>query len=333
MFIRSSNEDLSKDNTIAVLDRFKSQSASSITRLVRQAAQTDSCVIITGEINTGKRWTAQCIHYAGKHFEGPYYEVSCLALSNDRIRRELFGHISYTPEGIKISHRVFQKADGGTLLIDAFTLLPSEMQLHLVSIVERIGTQQVINNDGEIVEVQLILTLDSQEYKRVKEEPFWKGLVERLNPIFIHEPPLRERREDIPILVNLFLEQLCKKYQVPQPEVSMDAMHQIIKHDWPGNLRQLRNAVEHALILSDGSQIQKNHLPDFIQSSNHSSNSHHSNSNGAFLENHSLFTAERDLFREALQLYKNIEQAANRLGIKKKTIIHRLGSSSSHNDL
>lgn len=326
MFIRSTQNDDAQENMLDILERFNSQSAQNVVSLIRQAANTDSSVIITGEVNTGKRWTAQCIHFAGRHAQGPFYEVSCLALTNDRIQRELFGHLTYTPEGIEITHKVFKEADGGTLLIDAFTLLPTEMQLHLVSIMEQISTQQVINQNGDLLDVQLILTLDNESYSMVKEEPFWKGLIERINPLYLHEPPLRERREDIPVLIEMYLERLSDKYQVARPTISLDAMHKFIQHDWPGNLRQLQNAVEYALILSESFKIKRSHLPKYMLASPHSPD--YLPTNGAYLENHSLLKAERNLFKEAVRIHKDIDLAAKRLGVRKGTLVHRLGPSS-----
>lgn len=118
MYIQSSQDDQTTISALPLIERFKSPFSTNIANQIRQASETDSCVIIIGETNTGKRWTAHCIHNTSTHRFGPFYKVACHTMSSDRINRELLGHLAYTPEGIVISHEVFRKADGGTLLIE-----------------------------------------------------------------------------------------------------------------------------------------------------------------------------------------------------------------------
>ncbi len=322
MFISSHHTPLADIKQASLISLFKSESSRIITELINQAALTDASVIIIGEINTGKRWTARIIHENGRHPGGPFHEISCLALPNIRIRRELFGHITYTEEGVLISNPVFQKANGGTLLIDAFTNLPKEMQLHLVSIMEQINNGKIINRKAEPLEVQLIITLDQSEYNSVKKEQYWEQLVERINPIFIHESPLRERREDIPVLTDLFLDRLVQKYKSEKPEISLKAHYHFIHYDWPGNLRQLHNAIEYALILSDSHLIEPAHLPKYLQQSDKTLFKNH---NGFAAEHHSLVNAEVQLYMQALKKHRKLEEAAVNLGISTKQLESRLG--------
>jgi len=294
-----------------------------IAHKIETIAKTDTCVIIIGEYNTGKGWTARAIHTLGKHSKGPFYEVYCIAMQPDKIKREFFGHIKYTNRGAIITHQAFERANDGTLFIDGFTALPNEIQMHIINIMEQLTVNPILNEKMERIDTRLILSIDNESYNEVKDSEFWDNLLSRINPIMIQQPPLRERREDIPWLIDSFLKEFSARYDWTEAEISPQALYRCIIFDWPGNIRQLKNAMEYALVLSSGGYILPDHLPPSLKGINTMEKL------DTKLENSGSFLlAEHQLIKETIKNTKNKKQAAEKLGLSLHSLQQKLDNYS-----
>jgi DNA-binding NtrC family response regulator len=232
--------------------------------LVGQIADTTSTVLISGETGTGKEEVARAIHQASSSFRpGPFVPVNCGALNENLLESELFGHEkgSYTGADRKRIGR-FELAHQGTLFLDEIGDVPMSMQIKLLRVLQERRFERVGGADSIDVDVRVIAATHQDMEKLVRDGKFREDLYYRLNVVLIDIPPLRERTEDIPVLVGHFCQKFARPGMKP-PEVSPDAMEVLLKCPWPGNVRQLENAIERACVTArDGLITAKNLPPD-----------------------------------------------------------------------
>ncbi|MCB1081941.1 MAG: sigma-54-dependent Fis family transcriptional regulator [Chlamydiia bacterium] len=232
-----------------------------ILRTVETIAKSHSNVFIFGESGTGKEVIAGLIHSASKRKEHPFIRVNCAALPDTLIESEFFGHEKGAFTGA-LQKRLgrFERADQGTLLLDEISEIPLPLQAKLLRVVqeqefERVGGCQSIH-----VDVRLISTSNREMKKAIKEKTFREDLYYRLNVIPIYLPPLRERKEDILPLARHFIEEICKKNQLPLKTLSNGAIDKLMAYSWPGNIRELRNIIEHGVVMDYSPIIEEDHL-------------------------------------------------------------------------
>ena len=224
---------------------------------VAQVAQTDSTVLITGETGTGKELVARAIHYASLRKDRPLIRVNCAALAPTLIESELFGHEkgAFTGAGARKLGR-FDLANGGTIFLDEIGELPLELQVKLLRVIqenefERVGGAQTIKTD-----VRIIAATNRELKAEVAKGNFREDLWYRLNVYPITLPPLRQRMEDLPLLVEHFIKIYASKFGKTISSISPRAMQRLQAHSWPGNIRELANAIERAVILTNGTVLQ-----------------------------------------------------------------------------
>ncbi len=227
-----------------------------ILSLIERVAPTDARVLITGENGTGKELVARAIHRTSKRAAGPFIEVNCAAIPAELIESELFGHEKGSFTGA-MAQRIgkFEQANGGTLFLDEIGDMSLQAQAKVLRAleegrIERVGGAKMIP-----VEVRVIAATNKKLEEEIRKGTFRDDLYHRLKVIPIHVPPLRERREDIPLLVRAFLEDVCTRNGMPRKEISEESMKKLSSFDWPGNVRELRNTVERLVILSPGTTI------------------------------------------------------------------------------
>lgn len=233
-----------------------------IYNLVESLADVSTTVLLTGESGTGKELVAEAIHYRGARSSKPLVKVNCSALPETLLESELFGHIkgAFT-NAIYDKVGRFQMADGGTIFLDEIGDMTPHMQLRLLRVLQDMEFERVGDSTPLKVDVRVIAATNKSLSRKVKQGEFREDLYYRLKVIEMTLPPLRDRREDIPLLVKHFLKKFNKKLQKDIEAVSDDVQKIFMEYPWPGNVRELEHSVEHAFILCRQPTIAVEHLP------------------------------------------------------------------------
>jgi DNA-binding NtrC family response regulator len=257
-------EIIKPDNLIGESLRMKK-----IYELVNTVAPADTTVMIRGESGTGKELVAKAIHINSRRKYFPIIPVNCGSLAESLLESELFGHEKGAFTGAQFKRKgKFEMADGGTLFLDEVATISTKMQIEILRVIEskqfnRVGGNQTIHSD-----FRLITATNQSLESLVKEGKFREDLYYRLNVFTIHIPPLRERREDIPLLAHFFLHKLTTAMNKSIKKIDNEAMDFLTKYDWPGNVRELENAIERAVVIGKCDTIKVEDLPFHI-ASNH----------------------------------------------------------------
>jgi two-component system nitrogen regulation response regulator NtrX len=233
-----------------------SYSVRQVLERVERVAPTDARVLITGENGTGKELVARAIHRLSQRAEAPFVEVNCAAIPSELIESALFGHIKGSFTGA-VADRAgkFEQADGGTLFLDEIGDMSLAAQAKVLRALEQGVVTRVGGSRAIEVDVRVIAATNKDLSEEISESRFREDLFYRLNVVPIDVPPLRERREDIPMLVQHFARQMAGAAQVGSRTFSDEAVERLASLEWPGNVRELRNTVERLLILSAGEQV------------------------------------------------------------------------------
>ncbi len=297
---------------------------------IRQVAPSRATVLIQGESGTGKELAAHAIHNLSNRAARRFVAIHCMALSPQLLESELFGHErgSFTGATERRAGR-FEQANGGTIFLDEIGEIDASTQVKILRVLgertfERVGGNQTVQAD-----VRLIAATNQDLATLVAEGKFRDDLFFRLNVVQLTMPPLRDRREDIPILVQNFLKQSAEENEKPHRELAPEAMASIVAYDWPGNVRELRTAIEHGVVMSSGTRIGVGDLPAFVRetfpSVLTSSVVDASLPKAASSDALNLHHSERALIYRALEeTGGNRTKAAARLGISRRTLHRRL---------
>jgi two-component system response regulator AtoC len=243
----------------------KSESMRSIFETIKKIADYKTTVLITGESGTGKELIARAIHYNGARKDGPMVAINCGGLPENLLESELFGHVkgAFT-DARKDKKGLFQEANQGTLFLDEMAALSLSLQVKLLRVLEDEMVRPVGSNRSEKVDVRIIAATAQDLAEAVKERAFRDDLFYRINVLSIEVPPLRERKGDIPLLVNHFIERFNKRLQREITGIRPDALHALMEYPWPGNVRELENVVERIMVLTDRLEICKDELPEEV---------------------------------------------------------------------
>jgi DNA-binding NtrC family response regulator len=229
---------------------------------IRRAAETDSLVLIQGESGTGKELVAEAIHRHSRRSEGPFVTVNMAAIPGGLVESELFGHVrgSFTGAAADRVGR-FEAADCGTLFIDEIGEFELTAQAKLLRVLETLTVTPVGSNDDRCVDVRIVAATSRDLHGLIARSAFREDLYYRLNVVTIDLPPLRERRPDIPLLMDHFLSQSCAASNKPKLSITSELAEFLNTFHWPGNIRQLRNAVESMVVLARGGVLAMRDLP------------------------------------------------------------------------
>jgi DNA-binding NtrC family response regulator len=242
-----------------------SNALNSVFRLVEKVAPTNTNILIYGESGTGKELIARALHYNSSRADRPFIAINCGALPETLLESELFGHVKGAFTGaIGNKLGLFRSAEGGTVFLDEIGEISQAMQVRLLRAVQEhevtpVGTSSPISFDARI-----ICATNRDLEKEVTENRFREDLFYRLNVIEIHLPPLRERREDIPLLARHFITRIAQEQKQAEKSIQAEAMSALINYAWPGNVRELQNAIERAFTLS-GDEIDLDSLPPKVR--------------------------------------------------------------------
>jgi two-component system, NtrC family, response regulator AlgB len=277
----------------------------SVLALAGQVADSAIAVLIEGESGTGKELLAHMIHDRSRRSQGPFITVNCSALAETLLESELFGHVRGSFTGaVRDRQGRFEAADGGTVLLDEIGEIPPGVQVKLLRFLQSKEFERVGETATRKVDVRVLAATNRDLEAAVKAGTFREDLFYRLNAVRLKLPPLRERAEDVPLLVQHFL-----KKRGSTAELSPEAMKALAGYVWRGNVRELENVVERSIILSRGSEIQLQHLPEEFQSVGLSSK-----------HMLSLEQVEQQQIIKVLRMARDLEEAASILGIDPATL-------------
>jgi DNA-binding NtrC family response regulator len=291
-----------------------------IGELVSEVARSDVTVLIEGESGTGKEIVARSIHLKSERADKPFISVNCAALPEQLLEAELFGHVKGAFTGaVADKPGRFQLADGGTLFLDEIGDLSAKGQGDLLRVLED-GTFRMVGGTRLTrVNVRVVAATNKKLQEAVTLGKFREDLLYRLQIVPITIPPLRERPEDIVLLMDSFLEQFAVKHRRPRKSLSSDAMQLCQRFPWPGNVRQLRNVVERLVITCKSPVIESAELPDFLNLHDQHATSF------ALRAGMSLAEVEKLLIRQTLsRVTSNREEAARVLGISRRALQYKL---------
>ena len=239
----------------------KAPAMQAVFELARAAAKSGSTVLILGESGTGKDLLARAIHAESLRAAKPFVAVSCAALTETLLESELFGHERGAFTGAGERHQgKFESASGGTLFLDEIGDIGPKLQIDLLRVLEERKVTRVGGTVAVPVDVRVVAATNRDLPRAIREGAFRQDLYYRLNVIPLTLPPLRERKEDIPLLVSHLVERLAIETGKPIEGVSEEAMSHLLAHDWPGNVRELRNVLERAIVLASGPVLRPEHL-------------------------------------------------------------------------
>ena len=298
----------------------ESETMRSVARLVDEVANSDVTVLIEGESGTGKEIVARSIHLRSLRREKPFISVNCAALAEQLLEAELFGHVKGAFTGaVATKPGRFQLADGGTLFLDEIGDLSPKGQGDLLRVLEDSAFRMVGGSELIRVDVRVIAATNKNLQTAVAEGKFRDDLFYRLQIVPIVMPPLRERAEDTPLLVERFFENFTAKHKRRRKRMSAEALQLCQRFPWPGNVRQLRNTIERLVITCHEAVIDVPHLPDFLREYDRHSTTF------TVRPGTPLAEVERMLIRQTLtHVTSNREEAAKALGISRRALQYKL---------
>ena len=244
----------------------ESQAVREIIAVIKQVAPTDITVLITGESGVGKELVARAIHGESRRADGPFVIVNSGAIPEGILESELFGHEKGAFTGaIETRKGYFEMADGGTIFLDEIGDMPIATQVKILRVIETGEFMRVGSSQLRKVDVRVIAATNKNLDEEVKRGNFREDLYYRLRTVNIYIPPLRERREDIPVLFEKFVAQFCERNKVAFAGITDDAMQILISYHWTGNVRELKNFVESILVLESGKVIDANMVRKYLR--------------------------------------------------------------------
>jgi len=297
------------------------------------ALKSDLTILILGESGTGKNYLCQKIHEMSSRRDAPYLQIGCSNIPDHLIESELFGYEKGAFTDAKTSKKgLIEVAEGGTVLLDELGDMPYQFQTKVLKLLEERCFRRIGGLEDTHVDIRILAATNHDLKLEVQDKKFRLDLFYRLNIATIELPPLRERPEDIPILVNSFLNIFCIKYGACSKTFSPDGMALFMAYPWPGNIRQLKNLVEKLVVLSDGDEITATEINDNLDPQLRTPGSLASPGPGpkiasepALPEDLSLETMEERFIRRALEKTNgNQRKAANLLNISRDALRYRL---------
>jgi DNA-binding NtrC family response regulator len=304
-----------------------------VCHIIRMVAPRRATVLITGDTGVGKEMAARALHMAGPRVQRPFVAVNCAALPEHLLEDELFGHVRGAFTGA-IQSRVgrFEQADGGTLFLDEIGEMPYDLQSKFLRVLQEREFQRLGSSDNVRVDVRVVAAANCSLPDRIASGKFREDLFYRLNVVPLHIAPLRRRRDDVPLLAMHFVRKICGAEGIPVREFSEDALMALMAYSWPGNVRQLENAVEMAVAMSGERLVLSS--PDFVLPESPSRRTEAFPSLPAISVpetgldyEQTLAVIERSILEQALRRTGgNKKAAADMLGLKRTTLSAKVRS-------
>jgi two-component system response regulator AtoC len=291
---------------------------------VGKIAPYKTTVLLTGESGTGKELLARAIHRNSARADKPFVPVNCGAIPENLLESELFGHAKGAFTGAhKAKRGLFGEADGGTLFLDEMGEMPLTLQVKLLRVLESDELRPVGETVARSIDVRLVAATSRDLEERVAEGAFREDLYYRLNVVHIRLPPLRERPEDVPLLVDAFLERFNRKFGRSVTRIEPDAMKALLDFGWPGNVRELENAMERAMLLSEGEALDLDAFPEAVRANRGGRGRRRDDSDLSIKRR--VPALEADLIRRALeQTGGNRTHACRLLDISHRALLYKM---------
>ncbi len=284
---------------------------------IDKVARTEANILILGENGTGKELIARAVHRQSKRKNNVFISVDMGAITESLFESELFGHIkgAFTDAREQRAGR-FEIASGGTLFLDEIANIPLNLQAKLLSVLQNRTVIRVGSNKPLPIDIRLICATNRNIHQLVAQNEFREDLLYRINTVELHLPPLRERKDDIPLLIDHFIKIYAKKYQKNISSISQAVYAKLKSYHWPGNIRELQHAVERAVIMSDSDVLQP---VDFFLTASHAKKQ------GLVFDDYNLETIEKIVIQKTLQKHTgNVTHAAKELGLTRAALYRRL---------
>jgi transcriptional regulator with PAS, ATPase and Fis domain len=300
-----------------------------IYRLIAKIAPTESTVFVTGESGTGKELVARAIHYQSRRADRLFLAVNCGALPEALFESELFGHVRGAFTGAITDRKgLFHQADGGTLFLDEIAEMPPSTQVKLLRVLQEGEVRRVGEQEHTHVDVRVIAATNRDPWQAVSEGRLREDLFYRLNVFHIEMPPLRERREDIPLLARYFLEKYSTRFGKSVTSFSNQAQFFLMRHDYPGNVRELENIVQGAVVLAEGDVVVPADLPPHLTQPKVlmlEDRSGEAVKAAKYDEDLTLAQVEQHHIKRTLERSGgNVSEAARKLGISRSTLWRKM---------
>ncbi|MBI4254466.1 MAG: sigma-54-dependent Fis family transcriptional regulator [Candidatus Rokubacteria bacterium] len=293
---------------------------------VASVADTDANVLVVGESGTGKELVANALHARSRRSRGPWVKINCAALPRDLIESELFGHVKGAFTGAAADKAgLLEEADGGSLLLDEITEMPVELQAKLLRVIEERTVRRLGAGRATPVDFRLISSTNRSPEAAVRDGRLRQDLFFRINTVSIVVPPLRERREDLPVLVRSFLDRYRARHNRPLEGLEPDASRRLLAYAWPGNVRELQHAIERAVLVARGPLITTGDLPEALQRAGAEPGAPGAAIAPSAVPAGSLEEIERASILRALETTKwNKQRAAALLGLRRPTLYSKM---------
>jgi two-component system response regulator HydG len=298
-----------------------------VLKMAEKVAKADSTLLITGETGVGKGLIAGAIHHNSSRSANNFVQVNCAALPQNILESELFGHEKGAFTGaVRMRVGRVEQANMGTIFLDEIGDMDTGLQSKVLRVLEerefeRVGGERTIK-----VDVRVITATNQDLYSLVERGKFREDLFYRINVVNIHIPPIRQRREDIEPLVTYFIRKYCREFNKPQMGIEPQALQAIIDYDWPGNIREIRNCIERAVLLAEGEAVRTHDISILHPNLNHPAVSTERGDNGDHGKSlSSLALSEKEMILDALRKNDWIQkEAATMLGISKRVIHYKI---------
>ncbi|HUE38930.1 MAG TPA: sigma 54-interacting transcriptional regulator, partial [Candidatus Binatia bacterium] len=294
--------------------------------VLKRVAPTDSTVLIAGESGTGKELVARALHYLSLRAAGPFVSVNCGAFPETLLESELFGHVkgSFT-DAVRDKKGLFEMAHTGTLFLDEIGELPLGLQVKLLRALQEEEIRKVGSSTPTKIDVRIIAATVKDLPREAREGRFRDDLYYRLNVLSIHLPPLRDRPEDVSLLVEHFLEKQSIKHTIRKPEISKAAFRMLMDYRWPGNVRELENTIERAIILANETITPEDLPPHLLAPANPAREEPANDGDNPLSLKQRVRNLEETLIRRALELSQaNRTRAAKLLDISHRTLLYKM---------
>jgi DNA-binding NtrC family response regulator len=300
----------------------RSKAMRAVLRLIRMVSKSNATILIEGESGTGKELIARAVHQNSARSDGPFIAVDCAGMPDTLLESEVFGHVRGAfPDAVSNKKGFFVEAHGGTILLDEIDDTSMAFQSKLARALQESTVRPLGSSKSIEIDVRVIATTNKDLRRQIERKSFRKDLFYRLAVVPIHLPPLRERRDDIPLLTDHFVKRACRENDLEPKKVSPQGIRQLMEHQWPGNVRELENVIARATVLSSGPEITADFLFPLSRTS------HAAKMALSLGTKNTVANQEKQKIIEALREMKgNRSRAARRLGISRAAFYKKLRS-------